>query len=189
MSYCISYDFSTKLDGEDYENISWNELSGDNDKIIETEQFDYFYEDYKDEKDEDETEQEHRLSLIETFECEQAYDELRDTFAPIMNFIHILQQEPMEEQVKLVEEYAGVCVLISVDKLGVNGIALTGGGMDLSDNIELAYYLTDGTSPIKSTQIMSLSKKAEALLMFCREEESVYHNKILEFLSNYKEEK
>jgi len=108
---------------------------------------------------------------------------------PILNYIHILQCEPMEEQIRLVDEYAGRCVLLNIDELEVSGIALIACGMDFSDNIELAYYLTDGTSPVKSEQIMSLSKKAEALLMFCRKHKRVWFSSVKEFLNNYDENK
>lgn len=167
MSYCI---YLEDLNSESIVNLSWNKFDEQDELIIQTEQFNYYYADYVNDRDKEyETEDEHKLGLVDDFRGTQAYDELRDTFCPMMNYVHILQQEPMEKQVALVEKYAGICVLIEIEKLDVYAIALTGGGMDLSDNIELAYYLTDGVSPIETRQVMSLSKDAERLLHFCRD--------------------
>jgi len=186
MSYCIDIDWSEKFEGEGYENLSWSETEADDKLLSKTEQFGYFYDDFSDEKDEDETEEEHRISLVDKFKETQAFDELRETYVPMMNYMHILQDKPFEEQVQLVEKYAGICVVIEMEDLDVCGLALTGGGMDLSDNIELAYYLTDGVSPVISRQVMSLGSTAEKLLEHCRkvvkETGRVCHNEVKSFL-------
>ena len=186
MSYCIYVDWSDKFEGEGYENLSWSETEADDKLLSKTEQFDYFYDDFSDERDEDETEEEHRISLVDKFKETQAFDELRETYVPMMNYMHILQDKPFEEQIQLVEKYAGVCVVIEMEDLDVCGLALTGGGMDLSDNIELAYYLTDGVSPVISRQVMSLGSTAEKLLEYCRRVVKgtgrVCHNEVKGFL-------
>jgi len=191
MSYCIYVDWSDKFEGEGYENLSWSETEADDKLLSKTEQFDYFYDDFSDERDEDETEEEHRISLVDKFKETQAFDELRETYVPMMNYMHILQDKPFEEQIQLVEKYAGVCVVIEMEDLDVCGLALTGGGMDLSDNIELAYYLTDGVSPVISRQVMSLGSTAEKLLEYCRkvvkETGRVRFNDVIGFLGKENE--
>ena len=170
MSYAIFYDWSEKYDGEDYQNLTADKMLEDDEYIVETEQFDYWYDDNKCEEDmEDfESEEEYKLSLVDDFRNSGAYDELRDTFVPMMSYVHILQNEPLDEAIELVEEYAGACVVIKIEELDCYGLALTGGGMDLSDYLELAYYILDGVSPIKSREVLSLRKEARELLEFCR---------------------
>lgn len=167
MSYCINYDFSSKLESEDYTNMSLEALEDDEADIIKTYEFEYFYEEHADlneDEEDEEDEEERKMKLLEEFRHSSAYYEMRDSLCPIMNFMHILQYTPTYEAISRVNKYARNCVIIYVEKLDTYGIALTGGGMDLSDNIELAYYLTDGESPIKCSQVMSLSGEAEKLL-------------------------
>lgn len=190
MSYTINVSFGEKYEGEDFYNLSWNEFDSKDENLIGTEQFDYFYDDYKDEFDaEYETEEEHKLGLVDKFRETQAYDELRDTFHPMMNYVHILQQEPLQEQIALVEKYAGVCVVLEFEDMDMYGLALTGGGMDLSDYLELAYYVTDGVSPIEAREVLSLGGEAKKLLEFCRSKAKETGSVCLWDIKNYFGEK
>ena len=164
MSYAIYYDFSEKNCSEDYVNLTWDVLSGDCDKLIETEEFEYFYEDYEDEV----IEPDDKLAYIEKFMESDEYEELMERFAPIYNYVHLLQNKPTKEQIRFVYNFTEDCVIVYIKKLDIYGIALTSVGTDLSDEIELAYYLTDGVSPVKAKQIMNLDEKDAKLLEYCR---------------------
>ena len=183
MGYCVNYNFGEKLEHEDYENLSWDVFEDDDINLINTDHFNYFYNDYKDEDEEDE--EEYKLSLIDDFKESQAYWELKETFFPMMNYIHILQHTPTGDRIDIVNKYADVCVVVSIEELDIQGLALTGGGMDLSDRLELAYYILDGVSPITSSDI-TMGKKSTKLLKHCREiakkTGSISFNEICEFL-------
>ena len=186
MSYCVNYNFGEKIICEDYNNLSWEELSSDDIKLINTEYFENFYDDYKEDIEQDEDQTEHKLSLVGNFRDSQAYNELEDTFIPLVNYIHILQREPISEQIELVSKYASVCAVVSVEDLGICGLALTGCGMDFSDSLELAYYLIDGVSPITAGHI-AMGEKSSQLLKYCREvverDGSISFNEIQIFLN------
>jgi hypothetical protein len=82
--------------------------------------------------------------------------EWRDGFAPMMNFVWpvFLGHEPNAEEIAAKMEEAGGCV--SLIDFSVNedhegerfGIALTGGGMDLSWNIAAAYCAAGQVPPV-----------------------------------------
>jgi hypothetical protein len=91
----------------------------------------------------------------ESFWNTDAFHEWADSFQPMMNYawpVSLAYGGPsLEEAVELVNRYAGACTLVSFSE-GHNpfgpefasdtpeyGIALTGGGMDLSDHIAVAY--------------------------------------------------
>lgn len=119
------------------------------------------------------------------------YYTLQDSYFPLYNYVHILQKDVPTRSLTICRKYVGNVVILRIDELETYVIALTAGGMDLSDNIELAYYIIDGTSPVKAAQVMNLSNEAEALLMFCREDACKHGrtclNNINQFLNKEKE--
>ena len=179
MSYTVYYDFSEKFCGEDYVNLTWDVFEKDDKNIIKTEQFEYFYENcgIKD-----------KLEAVDMFRESEDYYWLKESFIPIYNYVHILQEKPTDEQVELVSKYVKNCVIIYIEELDVYGIALTAAGTDLSDEIELAYYIIDGVSPIKTDQI-DLDDEAAKLSEYCKDvikkEGRVSLSKIEGFIANY----
>lgn len=165
MSYTINYNFSEKYEGEDYENLSLNLIMNDSEHLIKSDDFDCFYRNYENEKDEFQELDEHKLSLVDEFR----ESDFIEGFIPMMNYVHILQREPDEDSIRLINEHCRNCVIISIDEIEVNGIALVSCGMDLSECIELSYFLIDGISPVSARQIMSLSEVASNLLIHCRD--------------------
>jgi len=86
------------------------------------------------------------------FEQTEAHDEWRDSFEPMMNYawpVSLAYGVGLKEAVALIERHAGACSVIELsDEAGerLYGddapdyiIALTGGGMNLSDHIAAAY--------------------------------------------------
>jgi len=172
MSYVIHFDKWGYPD-EEYRNLTWEEVCSDDAALAETEAFEYWLnENYEDEgldaseiaqglcsnEDFDVSE------LMEHFRNSDSYYEIQDGYTPIYNYVHVLMSEPTSEEILLVDKYVGNVVVVEIDSCDTCVLALTGCGMDLSDNIEMAYYLTDGESPVRASQIMSLSTEAEAML-------------------------
>jgi len=88
----------------------------------------------------------------EAFQETQAYDEWRDSFEPMMNYawpVTLAYGVSVDDAVALIEQHGGACSLIELgeeagerlygDDAPEYVIALTGGGMNLSDHIAAAY--------------------------------------------------
>ena len=188
MSYTIYYEFDSKLEGKDYRNLTWDVLSGDCDKLVETEEFDRFYENYKGEV----IEPDDKTAYIEKFMESDEYGNLLDKYEPVYNYVYVLQKKPTKKQIRFVYNLAEKCIILYIKEFDIYVIALTSVGTDLSDEIELAYYLTDGVSPVKAKQIINLNKKGAKLLKYCRkvveEKGKVTVNDIEKFIEENREE-
>ena len=95
---------------------------------------------------------------------------------PATNTHHVLQeknisQEKLESFLDL--EIPGVTVSL-LHELNTNIISLTSCGIDLSESIELSYYLFDGGSPIIANDIYYVNAELKELLLFCREKVKQY---------------
>jgi hypothetical protein len=71
---------------------------------------------------------------------------------PILHYGHILatKDKITNKDLELVQDHTSVNVWY-IDELDVNVLTLTGYGVDMSDQLELAYLIIDGWSPIKSS--------------------------------------
>ncbi len=183
MAYTIDYNWQ---DYDTYANLSAQFAMRDDKIMLESEEFEWWLKQQDYSQGEEAPTKEEQL---EDFRDSDSYYEMGDAYAPVMNYMHILQERPRDEYIELVEEYAPNVVVIYIEDLDACGLALTGGGMDLSDCLEQAYYLTDGRSPIKCDQVMSLTEKSEALLMHCRGEQERFghtsYNSITAFVENW----
>jgi len=192
MSYSINYDFREKFEGSDYELMSFDCVLENEDLLTQTEEFEGWIEYMGYKKNEGVDEKEFKESLIEEFKNSDSYYDLRDSFIPMVNEIEVLQNKPTDKQIELVEKYAPVASVIHEYNLDFYGLGLRGCGMDLSEYLELAYYIIDGVSPIKARSIISLSGKAKELLEFCRDtvkkDGSISFYKIQDFLTKDKGE-
>ncbi len=171
----MGYSIDTELNDENVENIT---IANFTDKfIIETDSFLNWFDDYVDidehcdydendkiiELSNDELE-DLKLENVEEFKCSDRYYEFSDNYGSVSGSLDILQFEPQKEDIELITKYCSNVSLFYVNDLSVYGISNNGGGMDLSDNYALAYWLCDGYSPISVSQVMSLSDEAEKLL-------------------------
>lgn len=84
--------------------------------------------------------------LRDKFEDSDGYHEWRSGFDPMMNFVWpvaLAYKVDAETAAALIQEFAPVCTLVAFtdsDKIGEEyGIALTGGGMNLADELAIAY--------------------------------------------------
>jgi len=76
-------------------------------------------------------------------ECESYPDDIYQSNKPVMNFAYPLFSEPDEEKiVKVCEETS--CTVVYNSQEDCYYLALTGCGMNLSQDIALAYIITDG---------------------------------------------
>lgn len=87
-----------------------------------------------------------------------------DSFDPMMNYVYPLEKDPSDEAVKQVVKETN-CTVMYNNETDEYFLALTGGGMDLSQDIALAYYYCDKWIPTElalrvSTQY-GLSKSGE----------------------------
>ncbi len=176
MSYSIHFDKWGELD-EAYDNLTWDEVSSSDELLTGTEQFSYWLDETYPDEGWDSVEIEKELAnnedfdiseIMEDFRDSDAFWELQDTYVPIYNYVHLLSSSPYDKEILMVAKYVGNAVIVHLNDIDADVIALTGCGMDFSDNIELAYYLLDGESPIQASQIMSLGKSAEKILKFFR---------------------
>ena len=172
--------------------MSFDCVLNNSELLTQTEEFEGWIEYMGYEKNEGVDEKEFKESLIEEFKDSDSYYDLKESFIPMVNAIEVLQKEPTNKQVELVEKYAPVASVVHEYNLDFYGLGLRGCGMDLSEYIELAYYVVDGVSPIKARSIMSLTGKAKELLEFCRDavekDGSISFCEIQEFLSKDKGE-
>ena len=77
--------------------------------------------------------------------CEEC-DVYEDSCEPMMNYGYPLETEPSEEDIKECYEETGLVVM--EDTINENYyLVLTGGGMDLSQNIGLAYVIIENWIP------------------------------------------
>ena len=170
MSYSIYFDKWDQLSDE-YNNLTWNEISNNDDFLSKTDAFEYWFNDVND-KCLDSYIQDglnnEMLEQVDDFRSSDVFLDLQDSYIPIYNYVHILSSSVYDKVVLMISKYVGSIVVVHLNDIDVDVLALTCCGMDLSDNIELAYYLSDGKSPVRASEVMSLSKNAEKLLNFCR---------------------
>ena len=177
MSYTIYFD---KWDNtnEEYTNLTLNKLCNDDEAIVKTEVFEYWFNNTYSKN----------CDKLEDFKQSNTFLELQDSYTPIYNYVHILSTFVDDDKIKIISKYVSNTVIIHLNYEDVNVIALTSYGMDFSDSIELAYYIADGKSPVISNHVISLDKNTEKLLYFCRnktkEEGAVSMYDIEKFIDN-----
>jgi len=79
------------------------------------------------------------------------------------NKVHILQYNPSSEEVELVKEFVENVDIIYINPLDVYAIAIDGCGMNLGPDVEMAYLIVDGESPIKEDPYYFSDEKKEWL--------------------------
>jgi len=189
MSYTIFFNEWGDLDK--YTNLTFETISSDDEDLSNTEIFEDWFEDrygdrglnLEDIRNGDIEDEDLRIyELVDEFRDSDAYYDLEESYAPIYNFVHILEHKPSENDILMIEKYISNVVVVYLNEVDTYALALTGCGMDLSDCIELAYYIIDGRSPVEAKQIMSLDENAKKLLLFCRKKKQISFNEIKEFI-------
>jgi len=105
------------------------------------------------------------------FVKENNYNDLMDASStPMVNYVHILQQEPLTESVELLFKLTHTAQYYYIEIIDAYVIGLTGAGADLSEYIELAYWLADGYSPVEANDITFLDEDVKELILWCRKE-------------------
>jgi len=121
--------------------------------------------------------EEDRELAVEILEIDEGEDEeilkevVEEATWPIVNYMHILQYRPDEEDVKELAKLTLTPVIVYVPELEVCGIMLTGAGYDMSAHIELAYRILDGDSPIQADFLEFLPKEGKEKLLELREKQ------------------
>ena len=80
-----------------------------------------------------------------------------DAFYPMMNYAYELRSEPSEEKIKEIHEKTNLTVVKDSEE-EIFYLALTGGGMDLSQDIALAYIIAEGWLPVSLLRNVSTQK-------------------------------
>ena len=161
MSYAILVeDIASKFWDENWENLTWN-LIAEDDETLRTLYEDAGYDDdYYDKLDDEEK--------IEYVRNSEAFYELAEGYYPIISYIHVLQSEPIWEDVLKVYKNAPNIVLLK-DDMDNCYIGMTGAGMDFSEEIAYAYMVVDRCVPsgftIDEDSNYSLKKEAHKELV------------------------
>jgi hypothetical protein len=89
--------------------------------------------------------------IISLFKDSTYYYDFLYSKVPMLHYGHVLATKDIisYDDLELVQDYTSVNVW-SIDELDVHVLTLTGCGVDMSDQLELAYLIIDGWSPIKS---------------------------------------
>lgn len=176
MSYSIYFDQWGNLDK--YTNLTFETISSYDEELSRTEAFEDWFEDrygdrglnLEDIRNGDIEDEDLRIyELADEFRDSDAYYDLEESYAPMCNFVHILEHKPSENDILMIEKYTSSVVVVYLNEVDTYALALTGCGMDLSDNLELAYYFSDGRSPIIAQEFLSLSEEAQKICLFCRQ--------------------
>lgn len=162
MSYSFNYSRWNE-ENESYCNLTAEMIANDDELISRLDQFNSWYEDNRTKYKKD--------VLIDNFRETDEYNEFIDSFTPIYNIVHLLSSSNIsKDNLVLLNLLVKNVVIIHIEELDANVIALTSYGTDLFDELELTYYVLDGRSPIKAEQTTSLSYGSEKLLEFCRKQ-------------------
>jgi hypothetical protein len=156
MSYVIYWD---KFGEEDFDNMTIGCISDQ--YIVNSDEFEMWVDENINADDEYTIEEK-----IEMFKESESYFWYQDTLHPMMNYVHILEYSVSCEAAQFLLDIDPTVVIGTIEALDTDVICLSGGGMDLSDCIELAYYVCDGKSPVRSSQPMVIP---EDIIMFCRD--------------------
>jgi len=108
---------------------------------------------------------------VDSEDEELLFETIEEATWPIVNYMHILQHRPDEEDVKELAKLTLTPVIVYVPELEVCGIMLTGAGYDMSAHIELAYRMLDGDSPIQADFLEFLPKEGKEKLLELREKQ------------------
>ena len=84
------------------------------------------------------------IEVVNPVELEE--DEYNEGY--MYNYVHILQHQPYEDDMDLINEFCPNISIIEIIPLETMAIAINGAGMDFSAEIEMAYLIIDGRSPI-----------------------------------------
>lgn len=92
--------------------------------------------------------------LVDEFRETDSYEEWRDGFEPMMNFywpVTLAYGVTAEKAAGLMDEFASVCTLVKMEESDDDeyGIALSGGGMNLSDKLAVAYLCCGSIPPAR----------------------------------------
>ncbi|RLF43819.1 MAG: hypothetical protein DRN17_05635 [Thermoplasmata archaeon] len=180
MSYTLQIENPNE---ENYENLTANWLSDET--ISNTDQFTYWFEEDMDQYESIEEaidEGELMCDLVSMFQDSVAYSELMDSLWPAMYGMEVLSCVPSKHEVNLLFEINPTVTIGKLIEFDAYVIGLSGGGMDLTDCLELAYYVIDGRSPIESSQIMTVD---EGLLEACRKERDDHGYVHIDFINKY----
>lgn len=145
MSYSINvYDISQKFftgDENEWRNLTAETIADDDELVVS------MYEDAGyplDDKEEFEA-----MDLEEKAEYVRSSGDLyhlMDAYYPIMSYVHVLQYEPRDDDIADVAKNAPNVVVIK-DGDGNYFLGLSGGGMDLSEELAYAYMVIDRDVP------------------------------------------
>ena len=168
MSYAIYVeDIANKFWGDEgnWKSLTWN-LIVENDELLRTLYESASYNDaYYNELDNEE-----KLEYIENSDM---FYELAENYYPMMNYIHVLQSKPAQEDILKVYKNAPNIVLLE-DDMSNYYIGLSGAGMDFSEEIAYAYMVVDRCVPpgfrVHENNNYSLKKEA--------------HKELVEFLNS-----
>jgi len=136
--------YNEQEDGPDYNNLTSDLAYNEETYELLDEYKDYMDEGLKDGLWQDEDKED---DYSKDFIGSSYFDSYINSKEVMMSYAHILDREPTEAQIRLLNEIAPNVSILDIHKLDCFAIALNGGGVDLGYEVEMAYLLIDGRSP------------------------------------------
>jgi hypothetical protein len=109
---------------------------------------------------------------------ESEEDDIYEKYCPVVNSQHVLQWEPDKEQIELIARLCPNVTIIYAPVVDVHLLTLSACGMDFSDELELAYWIIDGNSPIRAEWFRD--KEREELIKWYRKNNQINFSEIKE---------
>ena len=139
MCYSILVeDISSKFWNGNWENMTWDVVSNDDDALRGLYESSGYGDDYYNELSDEE-------KVIYIRETEEFY-ELSEGYYPILNYVHVLQEKPTEEDILKIHKNAPNIVIIG-DDLDNFFIGMSAAGMDFSEELAYVYMVIDFCIP------------------------------------------
>ena len=121
-----------------------------------------------------------RLEVLEDNELVGYWEENLSNYEPMMNYGHLLETEPEDDKILDVALKTN-CSVMKNTETDEYFIVLNGGGMDLSQDIGLAYFILERWIP--ESFISSISKQKG--LSISKEDFKILKSAIIEQTQNY----
>ncbi len=158
--------------------IDWTKIDGDNWENVTQRVLREILEDSENEKFKEVAE---RLEVLEEGELVSYWEENLDSYNPMMNYVHILEITPKDEDVLKVALNTNCSVMYNSEE-DKHYICLNGGGMDLSQDIGLSYIFLERWIP--EDLISSICKQKG--FSISKDNFEVLKNAIIEQSEHYK---
>jgi len=159
--------YSINIDDIEVIDLSKNLFAQDVEAVVSTDAAGYFFEEAGIILNENDLEESFN-AFCDTEEYRMMLDNI---FEIVMSEAYILQSDKIsDEKIEMVMEFCSNITVVYLPILCVHALALTSGGTNTSDSLELAYLIIDGESPFQGRHPgLTLGSRGVAALYKLRE--------------------